>query len=502
MNDSLPLLIESGAPLISIQTTDEERALRFLTESARVTSRPLYHWSMTQGLQLMPESTAETADAPAAKTILAPGKVAETLQYLHKHAGKGIYVFKDFGPHGRDALVHRWIRDLLDVAGERRLSFVLIDALPLPDELARFAVRFELGWPDAEELEAIIRDTYHSIRNDSQREVTSNIKRREIDQMVQTLRGLSAGAARRVVAAAILEDNVLDARDLPRIVEYKRQVLSGLGCLEAIAADFSSHEIGGLNRLKTWLTSRRSGFSRKAQEFGLESPRGVLMLGVPGCGKSLCAKVVAAEWGMPLLRLDPGVLYQKFVGETESQLRQALRQAESMAPAVLWIDEIEKAFASASASSADGGLSQRMFGTLLSWMQDHRHPIFIVATANDISALPPELMRKGRFDEVFFVDLPDATARERILRIHLARRKQSVEHFNLPELARMAHEFSGAELEQAIIAAMFGAFQHDRQLSNEDLEKAIRETRPLATLTFEKVTTLREWAQNRCVMAD
>ena len=226
------------------------------------------------------------------------------------------------------------------------------------------------------------------------------------------------------------------------------------------------------------------------------------MLGVPGCGKSLCAKVVASNWKMPLLRLDPGVLYQKFIGESESQLRQALAQAEAMAPVVLWIDEIEKAFASSTASSADGGLSKRMFGTLLSWMQDHRHPIFIIATANDISALPPELMRKGRFDEVFFIDLPSLDARQQILGIHLRRRKRDANDFDLKALADKAEGFSGSELEQAIISGLFAAFSENTDLADRHILAAIKKTRPLSTLMAERVEELRRWSRNRCVMAD
>jgi SpoVK/Ycf46/Vps4 family AAA+-type ATPase len=319
---------------------------------------------------------------------------------------------------------------------------------------------------------------------------------------VQTLRGLSCTQAERVIASAVLDDFALTAEDLPRMIESKRTLLGSQGCLEAIAVDFSPDDIGGLENLKAWLKLRRGGFTREAREFGLEPPRGLLMLGVPGCGKSLCAKVVAADWKMPLLRLDPGVLYQKYIGESESQLRQALAQAEAMAPCVLWIDEIEKAFASAAAASADGGLSKRMFGTLLSWMQDHRHPIFIIATANDISALPPELMRKGRFDEVFFVDLPQADIRAEVLGIHLRRRNRDPAQFKLADLALAAEGFSGSELEQAVVSGLFNAFSRGATLGDAHLLEEIRKTRPLSVLNAERVAELRHWAANRCVPAD
>jgi SpoVK/Ycf46/Vps4 family AAA+-type ATPase len=305
-----------------------------------------------------------------------------------------------------------------------------------------------------------------------------------------------------VISGAILDDNVLDVADLPRILDAKRNRLGTLGCLEALVADVSPEEIGGLNNLKRWLNERRGGFSVRARQFGLDPPRGILLLGVQGCGKSLCAKVVASAWRMPLLRMDPGVLYQKFIGESEARLREALEQAESMAPVVLWIDEIEKAFASASAESADGGLSQRMFGTLLSWMQDHRHPIFLVATANNIAQLPPELMRKGRFDEIFFVDLPGPKERQTIFAVHLRKRRRDPNRFPMDRLVAASEGYSGSEIEQAIVSGMYAAFAAGAELETEHVLEAMRTTQPLSVLMRERVVQLRTWAQGRCVPAD
>jgi len=495
----LKLLIQAGHPLISIESTDEIRALSLIHDVARELTRPVLTWSMTAGLMKVREGDGNSRST---EQIVPAGKAQEVLQKLLKHPQKGIFVFNDLGPHCKDALVHRLMRDLIHIAGDEKMTLILVDALPLPDEIRRFTIRYEMGWPSAEELETVVRETYQKIRDESFMEVTVELRRKDMDQLIQSLRGLSCCEAERVVASAIYEDYRLDGDDLPNIIEGKRQLLSASGCLESIAADFSPDDIGGLPNLKAWLAQRRGGLTTKAKEFGLEWPRGVLMLGIPGCGKSLCAKVVAADWGMPLLRLDPGVLYQKYIGESESQLRQALRQAEAMAPVVLWIDEIEKAFASASAASSDGGLSKRMFGTLLSWMQDHRHPIFIVATANDISALPPELMRKGRFDEVFFIDLPSQAAREQILEIHLQRRKQNPRDFNLTHLAELADNFSGSELEQVIISAMFASYHDGRNLQDGHIAAEIKKTQPLANLSSEKVRALREWAANRTVSAD
>jgi AAA+ superfamily predicted ATPase len=496
MSSDLALLIKSGNPLIAIETSDETRAVRLIAEAARVEDRPVTAWSLTQGLKPLVGDGFCLVDRDDKKPIEALRTIAELSPQ------KAVYVFKDLGPHGRDAALHRTLRDLMPLLREWDSAIVLVDALPLPDELRRFTVSFEIGWPSLDELEEVVRKTFQKVRREVKSEVVGKISKREMEQVVQSLRGLSCEQAERVVAGAIYHDYCLSGNDVARIVEAKRTLLGTAGCLEAIAVDFSIDDVAGMRSLKTWLKQRRGGFTRQAREFGLEPPRGVLMLGVPGCGKSLCAKAVAAEWKMPLLRLDPGVLYQKFIGESESQLRRALAQAQAMAPVVLWIDEIEKAFASASESSADGGLSKRMFGTLLSWMQDHRPPIFIIATANDVSSLPPELMRKGRFDEVFFIDLPSLDVREEVLRTHLKRRNRDPEQFDTKALATAAEGFSGSELEQVVISGLFEAFTEQQPLNSRHLADAIGKTRPLSLLAAETVERLRDWAEDRCVNAD
>lgn len=493
---SLNLLMQSGNAFIALETADETRATRIIREAASARAVPLHDWSMTRGLRQI-----DSDGVPGLPFVEGP-KSFKALEFVEQNTESAIYVFRDLGPHCKDALVVRMLRDLEPICEQRGATIIFIQAEAMPDDVRRLTVRFDIGWPTTAEVEEVVKSTFRRIRRDSDETVTSQVTKRYAEHIVQSLRGLSLKDVSRVVASAIYDDYALTPDDLPRIVEAKRTLLGNRGCLEAIAADFSVDDIGGLGNLKKWLSQRRGGFTRQAQEFGIEPPRGVLMLGVPGCGKSLCAKVVAADWNMPLLRLDPGVLYQKFIGESENQLRQALSQAESMAPVVLWIDEIEKAFASASGDSSDGGLSQRMFGTLLSWMQDHRHPIFIVATANDISALPPELMRKGRFDEVFFVDLPTEEARQQILSIHLQRRDRDPEKFDTVSLAKTCSEFSGSEIEQAVSSALFAAFTERKELADRHISAEIRKTRPLAVLSSEKVTSLRAWADNRCVSAD
>ena len=496
MSENLSSLIQAGHPLISIQTVDEPRAEFIARDAAFALDRNVFIWSLTTGLQPV---TRIQAGAP----VVTAGNSLPALEYLKSsHPLNTVVIFKDFAPHCKDARIHRHLRDLIIASETNGNCFVLIDTQSLPEELRLFSHHYEIGWPSTAELDDAVKQTFRRVKRQSQGEITLRLTKRDHEQLLQTLRGLTISQAEKVVAAAINDDNALTAADLPRIIDSKRAVLNSTGALESIAADFNAADIGGLKRLKVWLKQRRGGFTQKARNFGIEFPRGVLMLGVPGCGKSLCAKVVAADWKMPLLRLDPGVLYQKFVGETENQLRQAISQAESMAPVILWIDEIEKAFASASAQSADGGLSKRMFGTLLSWMQDHRHPIFIIATANDISALPPELMRKGRFDEVFFVDLPTHASRRSILEIHLKRRKRDPEQFDLETVADHSDGFSGSELEQLIVGALFSAFSNQEELATCHLLNELKNTQPLSVLNGERITELRNWARNRCVPAD
>ena len=493
-SESLKLLIQAGNPIVLMETPDEPRAVRMVRETARELALPLSEWSVTEGLVSAPPE--------ASRTLVEPGKVVAALKHVKDSQYPVIYSFKDLGPHCKDPQVVRAIRDLYFSPGSRSWTLILIDALSPPPDVRRLAVPFDVGWPDEKELLEVVQTTFRDVKRRTLRQVESRLTKRELELLVQTLRGLTTDEAARVVSGAIHEDNVLDGADLPRIVDAKRNRLGTTGCLESIVADVSPDEIGGLGNLKRWLNLRRGGFSSRGREFGLDPPRGILLLGVQGCGKSLSAKVVASAWRMPLVRMDPGVLYQKFIGESEARLREALHQAESMAPAVLWIDEIEKAFASASADSADGGLSQRMFGTLLSWMQDHRHPIFLIATANNLDQLPPELMRKGRFDEIFFVDLPGPAEREAIFAIHLKKRRREKTSFDMARLTAGSEGFSGAEIEQAVVSGLYAAFAAETECTTEHILGALHGTQPISVVMREHVERLRAWARGRCVMAD
>jgi len=490
--EDLKLLIAAGNPIISISTPDEMRAVRVVRDVAQSMGMPLSTWSLTEGLQACGIDRA----------MIDPGKPAAAIHYVKESAHPAIYLFKDLGQHAKEPQILRYLRDLYFSPVSRPWTVILLDATPPPMEMRKMSLPFEIGWPDEDEILAIVRRTYQEAQQRCLRKVESRLSKTELELAVQTLRGLTSEEIVRVVSEVLYDDHVLDRAALPRLVEAKRTRLAATGCLESIVADVSPDEIGGLRNLKRWLNLRHHGFSGRGQEFGLEPPRGILLLGVQGCGKSLCAKVVASAWRMPLVRMDPGVLYQKFVGETEARLREALQQAEAMAPVVFWIDEIEKAFASASTESADGGLSQRMFGTLLTWMQDHRQPIFLIATANDIERLPPELMRKGRFDEIFFVDLPGPDEREAIFAIHLLKRSRDKAAFDMARLLAATENFTGAEIEQAVISGLYAAYAEKGECMTEHILTAISSTQPIAVIMRERVDKLRAWAHGRCVMAD
>jgi SpoVK/Ycf46/Vps4 family AAA+-type ATPase len=332
--------------------------------------------------------------------------------------------------------------------------------------------------------------------------ITLDLSKSDLKTIITNLRGLTRRQIEQIVAEAAWNDLKFDASDLPLILQRKRELIRAEGLLEFVQAPTDMGQIGGLKRLKVWLAQRERALSDEAKAFGLDAPRGVLMLGVQGAGKSLCAKAIATAWKRPLLRLDPSVLYDRYIGESERRLRDALRQAELMAPVVLWIDEIEKGFASAASKSIDGGLSQRMFGTLLTWMQEHQAPVFLAATANDIEALPPELLRKGRFDEIFFVDLPTAEARASIFEIHLKQRGRDPKKFDLAGLSKASEGYSGSEIEQAIISGLHDAFSSKTELSTPVLLKALRASPPLSVTMSERMTALREWSKDRCAPAD
>ena len=493
--ERLGSLLQSTTPCVWISTDDEEYALRLVREAAMKLGRGVKEWSVVRGIR-----EGLVAGEPAEAGTEHP---AAALFSLCGCEDPGLCVMVDLIAHLDDARTLRAARDLLDrfengIGGGR---LVLIDYREdLPEVVRSQAARFEITAPDEGEIEKLVLATLRGVHK--VRPVTLDLSKTEMKAIVQNLHGLTRRQIEQVVTEAAWADQKFSPDDLPLILKRKRELVKSEGLLEFVQAPTDMGQIGGLARLKKWLAERERALTDEAKAFGIEAPRGVLMLGVQGAGKSLCTKAIATAWRRPLMRLDPSVLYDRYIGESERRLRDALRQAEIMAPVVLWIDEIEKGFASAASHSIDGGLSQRMFGTFLTWMQEHTAPVFVAATANNIEAMPPELLRKGRFDEVFFVDLPGAEARGAIFAIHLKKRGREPGKFDLAALAKASEGFSGAEIEQAVIAGLHEAFSTRKELDTAMVVRALKGSPPLSVTMAEKIGELRAWAKGRCAPAD
>ncbi len=486
-------IIEAGGYCISIVTQEERYALEIVRKTAAKLKRDMWVWSVADGVRdgLIDGSPAiAETDGPAAG-----------LANLSQARPGSLCVTLDLAEHLRGGKALRILRDMVDSFHKTGITIIMIDCTEkLPDVVKAYARPFELSFPDEEELQQIIRATL--LRLHRKKPIEIGITQKGFDTIVRNLRGLTRRQAARVISDAVAADQRFADGDINIIIANKRRMIQQSDLLEYIQTPLDLSEIGGMKHLKEWLSQRKDAFSKEAKAFGLTPPKGVLMLGVQGAGKSLCAKAIATAWQQPLLRLDPGTLYDSFIGESEANLRRALLQTEAMSPVILWIDEIEKAFASAASRSADGGLSQRMFGSLLTWLQEHETPVFVVATANDLEALPPELLRKGRFDEIFFVDLPDAEVREQIFSIHLNKRDRNPGQFDLGQLANASEDYSGSEIEQAVISALHAAYAAKTDVDTEHIIRALQTSPPISATMAEKVATLRRWAEGRCVLAD
>jgi hypothetical protein len=486
----LGLVLDSKTKLILIESWDEPRVLETLTGLAVKRGLGLHTWSVTDGLQRL----GFGGGLPGEENSQDP----EVAFKLVKHDPQpNLYVFCDLHPFLDDN--PRLVRLLKEVAmGEsaHKPTLVLVShALKLPPEVQRYAARFSLALPSEDELLGIVREeaARWSERNRGARVRTDN---RTLQQVVKNLRGMSHGEARVLARNVICDDGAITQEDLPELNKTKFQLLDLEGVLSFEYETARFAEVGGLANLKRWLGERQSAF---LEGKGIDQPKGVLLVGVQGGGKSLAAKAVAGLWGLPLLRLDFACLYNKFFGETERNLREALRLAEQMAPCVLWMDEVEKGLAS---GDHDGGVSQRVLGTLLTWMAERKAPVFMVATANAIDRLPPELVRKGRFDELFFVDLPAAVVRAEIFRIHLARRELDPAEFDLAQLAAASEGFSGAEIEQAVVSALYAGQAQQQAVDQNLLLHNLQNTSPLSVVMAESLAGLRAWADGRTVPAD
>src|SRR5688572_4699479 len=489
----LSALIRANTPLIVIETRDEARVVELFRQALMHVWRALYRWSITEGLRRVDLDREDAADAAPDATT--------TLHAIREADQRGIYVLLDLHPYLGYASTQRLLRDIVQRRGCQPHVLVLVGhKVELPPDLDALAVRFSPRMPDANALLKLVREeAEHYARENGGRRV--EVDGEAVQQIVRNLRGLDPIDARRIARQLIFNDGALGPGDLPELAKLKFELLNRSGHLHYEYDSARLDDVAGARRFKRWIEQRRDVFVSGEAPPGLDPPKGVLLLGVQGCGKSMLAKAVAAGFGVPLVRLDFGTLYDKFHGETEKNLRAALQSAEQLEPCVLWIDEVEKGLAGDGGDS-DGGVSRRVLGYLLTWMAERKSRVFLVATANQIDALPPELLRKGRFDEIFFVDLPDAATREQLFALHLEKRSLETAQFDLAGLVTASDGFSGAEIEQAIVAALYAAHAAKSPLSDFLLRAELKQTRPLSVLMGEQVQALREWARQRTVPAD
>lgn len=493
-SDQIERFVKSGHRCLRIVTSEESDALSDVVVAAVNLGYGVQVWSAVHGVY----DGLVAGNQPTANT---ENPAAGMYQMMRVRSASLLVLLDLTGHFANDERTLRAWRELVHRCEQNNCCVVLIDHRDAaPAVVDAHSVRVELPLPDEQGLDRIIRETLKRLHRTTP--IKAAISNGDLHSIILNLRGLTRRQVERLITEAVIDDRQLSVADLPMIMEGKRRLIQTEGILDHQSSPETLEQIGGMNRLKTWLKKRSGSLSAEAVEAGLTPPRGILLLGVQGAGKSLCAKAVATAFKRPLLRMDVGALYDRYVGESERRLRAALKQAEMMAPIVLWIDEIEKAFASAASQSSDGGLSRRMFGALLTWMQERTEPVFLVATANDIEALPPELLRKGRFDEIFFVDLPGPEARAEIFRIHLRKRRNDPGQFDLVQLVQESDGFSGAEIEQAIISAMHDTVSDKRGLDTAVIVNALRNSPPLSVTMAEKIGALREWAVGRCVPAE
>jgi len=487
-------LIRARYPILYIVSSEETRVQSAIAAIAQRRQKKVFEWSVSVGivpagtsLQSQKHRNAATKDPVAA------------LDQVIEQVEPAIFLFKDFHPFLTKSNV-AVIRKLKDIALHLKNSFktvILVSPVQeIPTELEKEITVLNFPLPDRAELSSLLDRIIADVSQFKQVQIDLDGAGRE--RLLQAALGLTLGEAENVFAKIIVKDERLSGDDVSEVFAEKQQIIRKSGLLEYYATDETFSNVGGLRVLKEWLQKRAVTFTDEARRFGLPAPKGILLLGVQGCGKSLCAKAVSSLWQQPLLRFDMGRMFGSFVGTSEENVRRAISVAESVAPAILWVDEIDKAFAgSQSSGGTDGGTTARVFGTFLTWLSEKKAPVFVVATANDISQLPPELLRKGRLDEIFFVDLPADGEREEVFRIHLAKRGRRPEEFELAALVQHSREFSGAEIEEAIVSALYDAFYAGQELTTEHVVSALKETVPLAKTMDEQIGQLRSWAEGR-----
>ena len=489
--DDFKLFVNSYYPLIVIESPEEKRVRRLLSSTALQLGMDFERWTSSTGLK------NKNRDSIAPDTEDSSGLLA----HMEKREGEILYLLKDFHHFLESPVAIRSFRELLYKFSQRRTCVFLTGVnIKLPPEIQSSAFFYELKTPTESELKKLLHNMYSFLKEKHQ--VAYQINREEEKLLLQALKGMTIDQARKTIAFAFLGDKVLNKEDIPAILKKKAQIINEEGLLDFIPLSENHFHLGGFSQLKAWLQRSQVGFTKEARDFNLPFPKGILMVGVPGCGKSLAAKVVAKKWELPLLKLDAGRLFDKYIGESEKNFRKCVRIAESLAPSVLWIDEIEKALPTGSSSSNDSGLSQRLFAAFLTWLQEKKQPVFVVATANQIDKMPSELLRKGRFDEIFFVDLPSASSREEIFKIHFINRNLDPNNYDIKKLVELSEGFSGAEIEQSLLASLYRSLyqksEHNTQLILEEMQSS----KPLSLSNKEYVENLRKRYKHRFVNAD
>ena len=553
--DRLKVLINSSTPIVVMETSEEMRAVSMVRAACAELNMATFEWSIADGLvrcgaggsvetqKIPPQARVDQATAwthvahgqPQTRTVLSPGsgeaerltrammsamgpesaaaaaaggsiyntrEPVQALANMESMTIEAVFILKDFHRHMDDPVVVRRLRDVgQKFSANRRTLVITAPELTVPPELATLVEYFDLPLPDRDRLHDIIHETF--TRLSKTYTLKLQLDAAGVDAMSANLRGLTEEEAERAISQAVVTRYALCPETITDVVEAKKQLLRHSGMLEFIEAADNMASVGGLENLKRWLQQRRGAWEDSAREFGLEPPRGMIVLGVQGCGKSLCARAVAGEWKLPLVKFDTSAVYDKYIGETEKRIRKVFQVAEGLAPCVLWIDELEKVFAGSGpdSASADAGVSSRLLASFLSWMQDRKAPVFVAATCNNVTVLPPELIRKGRFDELFFVDLPNQAERKQIFAIQLSKRKRNPADFDLEKLAAAARGYSGAEIDAAVQGGLYAAYSEKKQLTTQSLLDALAQTVPLSTTRAEEIAALREWARTRAVPA-
>jgi hypothetical protein len=533
--ERLKILINSSTPIVVMETVEEMRAVNLARAACAELNMAVFEWSIADGLvrsgsnlpvtppagPVQPRSSANPPHNSEAErlassvlssqgTDAAAGKAAiyntrepvQALANMETMALEAVFILKDFHRHMEDPVVVRRLRDVgQKFSTNRRTVIITSPSITIPPELGSLIEYLDLPLPDQPRLREIIEQTYKRMLKTYS--IKLQLDAAGVDAMAANLRGLTEEEAERAISQALVARYALCPETITDVLAAKKELLRHSGMLEFIDASENMASVGGLDNLKRWLGLRRGAWEDQARAFGLEPPRGVIILGVQGCGKSMCARAIAGEWRLPLVKFDTAAVFDKYIGETEKRIQKVFNVAEGLAPCVLWIDELEKVFAGSGPDSAssDAGVSSRLLAAFLSWMQDRKAPVFVAATCNNVTALPPELIRKGRFDELFFVDLPNQAERKQIFAIQLTKRKRNLAEFDLELVAKAAQGYSGAEIDAAVQTALYAAYSRKQPLNTESLIGALRTTVPLSTTRAEEIQALRTWARQRAVPA-